>query len=174
MITDCVKPVNRVEKERRRLLGNRRTIRKILFELKTAVESRAIDVFWVSRKKNRLRNKPEKVAQGLLAVFGKGTLLNTGLVLRELFSGIGFVDVAVIIARTLHLIEVKIVKGSFAGIEQLGSYMKTEHRKEGWLICFDARPERKQNDIQSQIILPHGVVRTVVVNINPTKPSMKK
>ncbi len=152
----------------------RRTIKNILYEFKSAVEARAIDGFWLSRTKNKLRNKPEKIAQSLLAVFIKGTLGRNGLVLRELYSGIGFVDVAVIIGSTLHLMEIKIVEHSIVGVEQLGNYMQTEHKNEGWLVVFDARPEGKKIDIHTNIILPHGTVRVLLVNINPIKPSAKK
>src|SRR2546425_5223688 len=80
---------------RARLRAHRRSILALLSEFKRAVEARAVDAFWKSRKKHRLRSRPEKIAQGLLAVFAKGVVGIDGLVLREIASGIGFVDVGV-------------------------------------------------------------------------------
>lgn len=151
----------------------RRTIKNILHEFKCAIEARAIDALWISRKKSKLHNRPEKIAQALLAVFMKGTLGERGLVLRELYSGIGFVDVAVVIGRSVHLMEIKIIEGSIVGIEQIGDYMQTENRNEGWLVLFDARPEAKKKSIESHIILPHGTVHILPININPIKPSSR-
>lgn len=56
-----------------------------------------------------MRSRPEKIAQGLLAVFAKGVVGSDGLVLREIASGIGFVDVGVSFGGVLHLIELKIL-----------------------------------------------------------------
>ena len=49
----------------------RRSIAALLNEFRHAVEARAIDSFWISRKKRRLRARPETIAQALLAVFAK-------------------------------------------------------------------------------------------------------
>jgi hypothetical protein len=72
-------------------------------------------------------------------MFFKGVLLDGGYVLRELEYGTGYVDVSVILSRALHVMELKILRGPFQGVEQLTVYMKQEKRREGWLVVFDAK-----------------------------------
>ena len=106
------------------------------------MEAKAIDAFWRSRKNGTLEPSPEKIAQALLALFAVGALRNKAIVLRELRSGVGYVDLALIRSGVLHLLELKILRNSFRGAAQLQSYMETEQRREGWLVVFDARPPR--------------------------------
>jgi len=159
--------------ERARILkAKRKSINGLLKEFKHAVESKAIDTFWVSRKRGQLRPKPEKIAQGLLAMFAKGAIGDSGVVLRELVSGIGFVDVSIILsARTPHLIELKILKDGLIGPNQLATYMKTERRQEGWLALVDVRVQQKKSKIPKDIATPHGTIKTLVIDVNPTAPS---
>ena len=89
---------------RARLRGRRHSIATVLSEFKRAIEARAVDAFWHSRKKHLMRSRPEKIAQALLAVFAKGVVGKNGVVLREIASGIGFVDVGVSFGGTLHLV----------------------------------------------------------------------
>ena len=56
-------------------------------------------------------------------------LAESGLVWRELSSGVGFVDVVVVLSRIPHLIELKILKSRYHGAAQLGEYMKKESRR---------------------------------------------
>ena len=64
-----------VSPERRSLLrAPRRNIRVLLNEFRSAVEARAVDSFWTSRKRGELRPRPEKIAQALLAVFAKASM----------------------------------------------------------------------------------------------------
>lgn len=163
--------------EKRRLSrSRRRTIKSLLELFRGAVEARAIDGFWQSRKQNKLKNKPEEIGQGLLAVFLLALipLGSGGSVLREYGSGIGFVDVGVLLSSTLHIIEMKVLTSTFVGVSQLQTYMKTEGRKEGWLVVFDARPTSKRDPIPQSIPTSDGVVKVIVVNINPIAPSAKK
>jgi len=156
--------------------GHRRTIKKILESFRCAIESRAIDNFWQSRKNNQLKMKPEKIGQGLLAMFLQGVFStdSRGLSLREVSSGIGFVDFGVIISSKLHLIEMKIQSSSFEGLGQLQTYMKTEGRKEGWLVVFDARPSSRRDPIPKSVRTKVGIVKVLIVDINPTAPSAAK
>lgn len=164
-----------VSVERNQLKQKKRTISGLLKQFKHAVESRAIDTLWVSRKQNKLHTRPETIAQGLFAVFAKGVINDTGLVLRELVSGIGFVDVSIIFsARTLHLVELKILTGAFVGVSQLEVYMKNENRKEGWLLVLDSREATKKTKIPNVISSKYGTIRTLVIDINPTAPSKLK
>jgi hypothetical protein len=151
--------------------NKRRTIDQLLSDFKSVVEASAVDSFWKSRKKNILKDKPEKIAQGLLASCIRMTLGGKGIVLRELYSGIGFVDVGVIISNTLHLIEVKILTKGFLGVEQLEKYMKTEKRKTGSLVVIDAMPPDKKVEIPRKVSRKGGKIRVVVVDINPPSPS---
>jgi len=143
-----------------------------LTEFKRALESRAVGNFWLSRKAGRLRQRPEDIAQGLLALFFKGVLLHGGgFVLRELESGIGYVDVSIALSRVLHLIEMKVLRGRLEGVAQLFVYMKQEGRREGWLVVIDARPRNRKGQLPHEIKASAGVVRVVVIDINPIAPS---
>ncbi|HZH33012.1 MAG TPA: hypothetical protein VEY11_19750 [Pyrinomonadaceae bacterium] len=166
-----------LKNEKRKLSRTRRRTIKLLLELfQGNVEARLIDGFWQSRKQNKLAKKPEKRAQDLLESFllaliprGSG-----GLVLSEFNSGIGFVDVGVYFSSTLHIIELKVLRSKFVGVSQLQTYMKNEGRKEGWLVVFDARPVSKRDPIPKSLSTSDGVVKVIVVDINPTAPSAKK
>lgn len=156
--------------------SHRRTIRSLLELFRGAVEARAIDGFWQSRKKNQLKDKPEEIGQGLMAVFMLALIPpgTGGAVLREFNSGIGFVDVGVLISSTLHLIEMKVLTSTFVGVSQLRSYMKKEGRKEGWLVVFDARPTSGRAPIPQSIPTSDGVIKVMSIDINPIAPSALK
>lgn len=155
---------------RARLRRYRRSIQSLLSEFRRAVEARAVDAFWISRTKHRLRSKPEKIAQGLLAVFAKGVIGRTGLVLREVGSGVGFVDVGISFSGLLHLVELKILKGPLTGASQLATYMATEGRRSGWLVLIDARSMARSAPVPAQIAAGSGRINTLLVNVNPTAP----
>jgi hypothetical protein len=131
--------------------------------------------FWLSRKAGRLRHRPEDIAQGLLSLFFKGVLLcDGGFVLRELESGIGYVDVSIALSRVLHLVEMKVLRGRLEGIAQLAVYMEQEGRPEGWLVVIDARPPHRKDQLQQEIKTSAGVVRVIVIDINPIAPSRRR
>jgi hypothetical protein len=117
-----------------------------------------------------LRPKPEKIAQALLAVFAKGVLGGDGLVLREVGSGIGFVDIGILFGRVLHLVELKVLKTQLSGAGQLATYMRTEGRKEGWLLLIDVRQTGRMAAIPTTVTTPAGQIRIVRVNANPPQP----
>jgi hypothetical protein len=160
----------RIASARTRLGSRRRSIALLLSEFKRAVEARAVDAFWESRKKHRLRRKPEKIAQALLAIFAKGVVGRDGLVLREIHSGIGFVDVGVSFGGVLHLVELKILNGRLTGTNQLATYMLTEGRDRGWLVLIDVRRSTTRDAVPVKIHTPVGPIRTLVVDVNPTAP----
>lgn len=161
------------ETERRKLqLISKLTIDTLLNEFIHATEARAVDAFWISRKKGTLRQKPEKIAQALFAVFTRGTLINrSGIVLREFLSGIGFVDIGIIFSSTLHLVEIKILSEEFTGPNQLEAYMNTEQRSEGSLLIFDSIAPDKKINLPSRIDTTAGVIKVYNVDINPSIPS---
>ncbi len=129
-----------------------------------------MDAFWNSRKDHILRSRAEKIAQPLLAVFAKGVVGSPGLVLREIASGIGFVDVGVSFAGILHLVELKILKAKLTGVSQIATYMRTEGRRKGWLVLIDARQNLDREPIPGRIDSSSGAIATVVVNVNPGAP----
>ncbi|MGI8408117.1 MAG: hypothetical protein ACR2L3_06370 [Actinomycetota bacterium] len=143
-------------------------------EFKKTVEGRAIDAFWRSRKKHKLRSRPEKIAQGLLAVFAKGVIGKKGLVLREIAVGIGFVDVGLSFGGVLHLIELKILAGHFTGVGQLSKYMQTEGRKSGWLVLIDIRRSREAPPVPVRTTTSAGTISILMVDVNPTAPHAVK
>jgi hypothetical protein len=149
------------------------TIQSIIKGFVHAVEARAIDAFWQSRKKSKLMSHAEKIGQTLLALYAKGVLSDrdSGLILRELFSGIGFVDVAIGLGGTLHLIEMKVIRSTLIGASQLETYMRTENRARGWLVYFDARHPSRRDAIPPSMMTPAGVVTVVAIDINPLAPS---
>jgi len=78
----------------------RKTVLALLRGFKSAVEARAIDMFWLTRSKGQLRKRPEKVAQGLFASVISMALGKQGKIFREPMSGVGFVDIGLIISQT--------------------------------------------------------------------------
>jgi hypothetical protein len=152
----------------------RLTIEALVNEFKHAVEARAIDTFWESRKSGKLRRRPEKIAQGLFATFAKGSLRAKGLVLREVVSGIGFVDLGIVISKGMHLVELKILTGKFVGPSQLAHYMALERRSRGHLLVIDALEAGKKTNLPDSVRVAQGVIRICQIDINPTAPSRAK
>lgn len=164
-----------ISRDRAYLQRRRKSMWLFLDRFRQAVESRAVDVLWQSRKKGRLLHRPEHIGQGLLAIFFKGILdSNThGLVLREMYSGTGFVDVAIVFTKVPHLVEIKVLTSRFTGASQLQTYMRMEGRKEGWLLLFDARSPNGRVQIPDLIDTEDGRIRILLVDINPIPPSRK-
>lgn len=161
-----------LSKERARLSrADRLTLESILAQFRAAIEARATDVFWRSRRNGQLVPNPEKVAQNLLAVFIIGALRGRGLVVRELKSGVGFVDIAVLRGAVTHLLELKVLRSKFAGVRQLQAYMRTERRRIGWLVIFDGRTLGKKPPLPPVLRVPEGAIRIVIVDISPAVPS---
>jgi hypothetical protein len=161
-----------VLRERRRFQRRARlTMTAVMDGFRRAIESRAIDSFWKSRRARKLRPTPEKIGQGLFVMFAEGTLQERGLTFREVLSGAGFVDFVVLLSRTPHLIELKIMREHYEGAAQLGTYMEKEARKEGWLVLFDARAHLNRTSIPLKTQVRGGVINNVVVDINPVSPS---
>lgn len=121
----------------------------------------------------KLRERPERLGQDMLGVFTRAKLAGRGSVIREMASGIGFVDVAVTFSSgLLHVVELKMLKGSgVPGTAQLAQYMKHESRNEGWLVLFDARKPNNKQGVPSVFNRAAGTIRTVLIDINPTPPS---
>lgn len=109
-----------------------------------------------------------------MAVFAKGVLGSDGLVLREVGSGIGFVDVGILFGRVLHLVELKVLKTELSGIGQLARYMRNEGRKEGWLLLIDVRQTGRVTATPTTVTTPAGRIRIVRVDANPTPPHKAK
>ncbi|HTD25213.1 MAG TPA: hypothetical protein VK738_21370 [Terriglobales bacterium] len=164
----------RVESSGKRLtVLPRITIRKFLDEFKHTVEAEAVNSFWESRSKGRLKKHPEKHGQELLGVFAKAKLAGRGSLLREAVSGIGFVDVLVTFSSGLvHIVELKMLSGSgIPGPAQLESYMRNRARREGWLVFFDVRKLNQKQAIPAVISRASGTIRTIVVDVNPVPPN---
>ncbi len=173
---DCEFPGG-VSSERAQLKRlRRRSVQHILLAFKHGIEARAIDTMWESRANSRLRPKPESLGGALLAAFIMGTLHDSkGHFLREVASGVGFVDVAIILGSVKHLVELKVLRnGDFSGVAQLTAYMQTEQRRQGWLVIFDARTNDQQGAIPPKVDTKFGIVRILVININPIAPSKLK
>jgi hypothetical protein len=162
--------VSGLARARARIRGRRLTVAALLAEFKRAVEARAIDSFWVSRRRHRPELRPEKIGQALLAVFARGVLGNSGFVLREIHSGVGFVDIGLSFNGILHLVELKMLRGELVGAEQLATYMRTEQRAVGWLVLFDARTGRRKGPLPTVIGTSAGRIRIVSIEVNPEAP----
>jgi hypothetical protein len=164
-----------VRSERRSLRGKkRRLIGSILRSFQRTVQGRTVDLLWDSRKDGRLRSRPEAIAQGLLSQFISGVLMiRGGKLFRELRSGVGYIDLVVMLGTVSHLVELKVQRGKFVGPGQLGSYMVTEGRSSGWLVIFDARVDSKKAPIQDRIKVAAGTINVIVIDINPIPPSRK-
>jgi hypothetical protein len=149
------------------------TIRKFLEEFKNTIEAEAVNSFWDSRAKGKLKNRPEKLGQELFGVFSRTRLSKRGSAMREVASGIGFVDVLVTFSSGLvHVIEMKMLKQKdLPGPAQLETYMKHRQRREGWLIYFDAREPKSKTPVAETLKRAAGNIRTILVDINPIPPS---
>ena len=150
----------------------RLTINHLLDVFCFAVEARAIDQFWVSRKKGILRDHAEKIGQGLFATFVEGSLIDRkGFSIKEFQSGIGFVDFVVVLSNIPHLVEMKVLKDSFSGVNQLEQYMKTERRSKGSLLVFDSGLSQGKIELPPKIVTATGEIKIYRANINPIPPS---
>lgn len=149
------------------------SIRKFLEGFRDSIESEAVNSFWDSRAKGKLRTRAEKLGQECLGLFADAKLEKRGALIREATSGIGFVDVLVTFSSGLvHVVELKILKGNkIPGPEQVATYMKHKHRKEGWLVFFDARSANGRTIIPETFKRAVGTIRTIVIDINPVAPS---
>ena len=139
---------------------------------KDSVEAEAVNTFWISRKKGKLKKQAEKHGQALLGFFAHARLEKRGALMREATSGIGFVDVLVTFSSgLLHVVELKMLKGNvLPGPSQLAVYMKQKKRAEGWLVLFDARNAKSKTKLKGSIKKNAGTIRVIVVDINPIPP----
>jgi hypothetical protein len=80
------------------------------------------------------------------------------------------VDVGISFGRTLHLIELKILRKHLTGANQLATYMRTEARSRGWLVLIDARGNRHRDAVPVTIEAVAGLIMTVVIDVNPPVP----
>jgi hypothetical protein len=153
--------------------ARRLTIGRTIEAFRHVVEAHAVNAFWDSRTKGKLKRRPEKLAQEIFGVFASTFLGSKGSIIREAVSGVGFVDVFVTFSGgILHVLELKMLKGNtLPGPSQLMTYMKHQKRKEGWLIFFDVRPPTKKTTVPTSIRGRAGIVRTVLIDLNPIPPS---
>ena len=150
----------------------RRSIAWILHSFRGAIQAKAVDSFWVSRKSGRLRPRPETIAQNLLTLFISGVLaIRGGRLIREASSGVGYIDLIVMLGTVSHLIELKVQQGKFVGPAQLGNYMANEGRSSGWLVIFDARRRDKRVPIPDIVKVTAGTIHVITIDINPIAPS---
>jgi len=131
-----------------------------------------VNSFWESRKRGKLKRRPEKLGQEFLGVFASAKLAGRGSAIREAASGVGFVDVLVTFSSgLLHVVELKLLKGiRLPGPAQLATYMRHKGRNEGWLVFFDTRKAGQKTRVPSSFKRSAGTIRTVVIDINPIPP----
>ena len=155
--------------------AKRITVDLIFDKFKSAVESRTINAFWKSRKKNILNPNPEKIAQSLFSMFVLGSLGDRGYLLREIFSGIGYIDFGIIISKKMHLVEMKVVKKlTDIGVSQLKIYMDSENQKKGYLILINSGEIINLNNSSIQNFGDGKKIYKKIININPEIPSKSK
>jgi len=77
----------------------------------------------------------------------------------------------VMFTSVLHLVELKVLTGTFTGPEQLEQYMKTERRREGSLLVMDAVKPNDKQALPKTISTPSGIIKVYPVDINPIAPS---
>ncbi len=148
------------------------TMKSIITGFKHSIESKSIDLFWESRKEGKLRPKAEKIAQGLFTIYTSGEFIQRhGIVLREVMSGVGYVDCMVIISSVVHLVEIKILKSTLTGTRQLEEYMRGEQRNIGNLLVIDALRPANKITIPEYIDVKEGRIYIYAIDINPNVPS---
>ena len=97
-----------------------------------------------------------------------------GSAIREGTSGIGFVDVLVTFSSGLvHVVELKMLKGKHVpGPLQLATYMnESGEGRAGWF--FSIRNRLRDLPFQPNSRVPSGVIRTIIIDINPVPPSKR-
>jgi hypothetical protein len=141
---------------------------------KDTIEAEAVNSFWESRTKRKLKRRAEKLAQDFFGVFARTKLEARGTAMREVASGVGFVDVLVTFSSGLvHIVELKMLHGNaIPGPAQLATYMKHKKRKEGWLLLLDVR--KFKTHFPTVLHQQAGKIRVVAVDLNPTAPSKLK
>jgi len=147
----------------------------LIREFRKAIELNGVQEFWESRRKQQLRQRPESLAQVALSIFLHAPVkARNGLVLREVGSGTGYVDVLAMFGRSrLYMVELKILRSSrIGGFRQLARYLELHSLAEGWLLLFDTRPWRRRTLVSDHDRIIDGkVVNVVVIDINPPPPS---
>jgi PD-(D/E)XK nuclease superfamily len=148
----------------------------MLEEFKSTVEAEAVNAFWDKRATGKLKKRPEKLAQEILGVFMSAKLAGRGAAIREPVSGIGFIDMVVMLSSGLiHVLELKILKTKVPqGHAQLLTYMNHKKRKEGWLVLFDTRAAENRNIVAPITKHSGRTIRTILIDINPAPPSKLK
>ena len=70
------------------------------------------------------------------------------LILREMATGRGRVDIGILYAGRKYLVELKLAGhgSSDQGLKQTAGYMDTEGVKEAWLVVFDRAPGRSWDE----------------------------
>ena len=111
----------------------------------------------------------------MLSVFLQAVLdEGSGFSVNEVSSGVGWIDVLLVLSSTPHVLELKMLRGpGTPGVSQLGTYMGNEKRRVGWLVLFETRDPTKRTGIPANITIPEGTVRVVVIDVNPTPPSRR-
>jgi hypothetical protein len=132
-----------------------------------------VEAFWVSRKQQELRPKPEQIAQLSLLMFLDEPIRDrSGFTLKEVHTGIGYVDVMAVFGRSKrYIVELKIRTGPrFNGSAQLKSYLASHRLTHGWLVLFDSRTGPKE--LAGETLVVDGrTIDVVSVDINPVPPS---
>jgi hypothetical protein len=163
-----------IQKETRVLRrSGRKTMRVLLDAFRRGVEALGIDMFWRSRATGALKPQPESIARDSLAVMLHGVLEGKGITLKEFATGTGWVDVGVVRASGLQIVELKVLRGGrLKGAGQLGRYLSTHGLNEGWLVVVDARRPANKSPLPDRVELKHGrIANVVVIDINPPPPS---
>ena len=152
--------------------STRLTIKILLERFVKSIERKGVDAFWNSRTKGILRQRPEKIASNDLCIFVESEFISrSGIVLSEIKSGIGYIDVEIIISSVIHIVELKVITDDLTGVDQLIDYLLTEEKKEGFLVIFDARSPSEKSTFPSVIIDKGCKVHIITIDINPLPPS---
>ncbi len=159
----------------RRPASGRLQFDALLHEYRKAIELNGIPEFWKSRKRGELRANPESLAQHSLSMFLHSPVRDrNGFLLREVRTGIGFVDVLAVFGRSRqYLVELKILTSrKLVGLRQLARYLDVRGLSEGWLVVFDARPPKGRSQLCDEArLVKSKTIRVLVIDINPPRPS---
>lgn len=160
-----------------RRASGRNQFHELMLEFRTAVRLNGIAGFWHSRSKGQLKPKPESIAQQALAMFLHMPIKGrSGIVLEEVRSGTGYVDVMALFGSKSYVVELKILKTkTLRGVQQLADYLDLHSLAEGWLIVFDARATKNRVPLPDDVQKVNGkTINLLFVDINPVPPSSKK
>lgn len=153
---------------RMKLLADPKNFLEVLKEFALHFQREHWKDLWADQG-NKYNPKPESIARLGLAMYLRGCCQGAGFVGKELGNGDGYIDLLVNYLGLNHVVEVKIVGGSWgigdakSGLDQLDAYIQNYDSAPGYLIVFDGRVSTKGEQLPAEYKLKSGATAQVIV-----------